>query len=293
MIITTCGNSELIAKRLAKQLKVKYSPLTIASFPDGDIYLKFNTKVKGKKVVIVQSFQPKSDMSLFDIVFAGETAKNLGAKKVILVAPYLAYMRQDKRFNPGEAISSRIMAKMLNGAVDKIITIDPHLHRYNSLKDIFTISTKKLSANRSIAEHIKKKFKNPVIIGPDAESYQWAEAIAKVVNCPVTVCKKTRISSRHVVEKMIDKITIAGKQVIIVDDIVSTGHTMIEAAKTARKMKAVSVTAIGVHGLFVENAIKKMDKYFDDIITTNCIKHSTNKIDMTPLLLQELRKEKR
>ena len=76
MIITSCGNSEKIAKRIASKLKVKYSPLTISSFPDGDIYLKFNTNLKGKKVVIVQSFQPHSDMALFDIVFAAETAKS-------------------------------------------------------------------------------------------------------------------------------------------------------------------------------------------------------------------------
>jgi ribose-phosphate pyrophosphokinase len=293
MIITSCGNSLTIAKKLAKKLRVKYSPLTISSFPDGDIYLKFNTKLKGKKLVIIQSFQPHADMSLFDIIFAAETAKDLGAKKVILVAPYLAYMRQDKRFHPGEAISSRIMGKLLNGSIDKIITFDPHLHRYHSLKNIFTIPTKKLTANLLIAEYIKRKIKNPVIIGPDGESFQWADVIAKKVGCACTVLHKTRFSSRHVAEKMVNKISIVGKNAIIVDDIISTGHTIAEAAKKAKKLHAKSVTAIGVHGLFVENAIAKMHKAgVTKIITTNCITHPTNKIDITPLLLQELRKEK-
>ena len=102
MIITSLGNSKDIAKKLAKKLKCKYSETTVSSFPDGDLYLKFNTNLKKKKLVIVQSFQPHSDMSLFDIIFAANTAKDLGAKKVILVAPYLGYMRQDKRFNAGE-----------------------------------------------------------------------------------------------------------------------------------------------------------------------------------------------
>ncbi|HIJ11301.1 TPA: ribose-phosphate pyrophosphokinase-like domain-containing protein, partial [Candidatus Woesearchaeota archaeon] len=93
MIITTCGNSTKLAKALAVKLQARYSPLTLSSFPDGDIYLKFNTRLKGKKLIIVQSFHPHSDQSLFDVVFAAETAKQLGAKKVILVAPYLAYMR--------------------------------------------------------------------------------------------------------------------------------------------------------------------------------------------------------
>ncbi|MBU0470248.1 MAG: ribose-phosphate diphosphokinase [Nanoarchaeota archaeon] len=292
MIIISCGNSVDIAKKLAKQLKVKYSPLTVSAFPDGDIYLKFNTELKGKKVVIVQSFQPHSDMSLFDIVFAAETAKDLGAKKVILAAPYLAYMRQDKRFNPGEAISSRIMAKLLNGCIDKIITIDPHIHRYKSLKDIFTISTKKMTANLVMADYIKKRIKSGVIIGPDWESYQWAEEIANKIKFECTVFKKTRFSSRHVEEEMIKPVELKGKNVVIVDDIISTGHTMIEAAKKARKMKAKSVMAIGVHGLFVENGLKKMESYFDSIVTTNCIEHKTNKIDISPLLLEELKKEK-
>ena len=134
MIITSLSNSDNIAKNLAKKMKVKYSPTTIAAFPDGDIYLKFNTNLKNKKLVIVQSFQPHSDMSLFDIIFAAETAKDLGAKKVILVAPYLAYMRQDKRFNAGECISSKVMAKLLNNSVDKLITIDPHIHIFFNLK---------------------------------------------------------------------------------------------------------------------------------------------------------------
>jgi ribose-phosphate pyrophosphokinase len=292
MIITSLGNSQKIAKSLAKKLRCKYSETTVAAFPDGDIYLKFNNRLKGKKLVIVQSFQPHSDMSLFDIIFAAETAKDLGAKKVILVAPYLSYMRQDKRFHDGECISSKVMAKMLNNSVDKIITVDPHIHRYKSLKDIFTIPAKKLTANNLIAEYIKKHFKNEIIIGPDWESYQWAEDIAKQVNVHATVLKKTRFSSRHVSVKMIKPIPIKGKNVVIVDDIISTGHTVIEAAKSARKLGAKSVSVIGVHGLFVENAIEKLNKAgIKKIITTNCIEHKTNKIDVTHLLLEQLKSE--
>lgn len=293
MIITSCGNSQGIAKNIARRLKAEYSSITIASFPDGDIYLKFNTILKGKRIVIVQSFQPHPDMSLFDIIFAAETAKDLGAKKVILVAPYLAYMRQDKRFNAGEAISSRIMAKLLNNSIDKIITIDSHIHRYKSLKDVFTIPAKNLTANSLIADYIKKKIKNSVIIGPDWESYQWAEFIAKKIGVDSTVLEKTRFSSRKVKVKVLKPVLIKGKNVVIVDDIISTGHTIAEAAKHARNMKAKSITAIGVHGLLVENAMDKMKKSgVTKIITTNCIEHKTNKIDVTSLLVDELKRDK-
>jgi ribose-phosphate pyrophosphokinase len=291
MIITTCGNSVAIAKKLAKRLKAKYSPLTMTSFPDGDIYMKYNTPVKGKKVVIVQSFQPCSDASLFHLVFAAETAKQLGAKKVILVAPYLAYMRQDKRFNAGECISSKVMAKLINNSFDKLITIDPHIHRYKSLKDIFTIPAKNLTANKLIADYVGKNFNNEVILGPDWESYQWAEEIAKSIHVDCTVLEKKRYSSRKVAVKMIKPIPIKGKNVIIVDDIISTGHTIAEAAKEAKKMGAKSVIAIGVHGLFVENGIDKLRKAgVDKIVTTNCIEHKTNKIDVTELLYKEVKK---
>ncbi len=292
MIITSLGNSEPLAQKIAKKLRAKYVPTTIAAFPDGELYLKFNTDLKGKKLVIIQSFQPHPDMSLFDIVFAAETAKDLGAKKVILVAPYLSYMRQDKRFNPGECISSRIMAKLLNQSIDKLITFDPHLHRYKSLKDIFTIPTIRLTTNPLIAEYIRKHYRNAVIIGPDWESYQWAESIAKEIKVEATVLRKTRFSSRHVQEKMVQPIPIQGKDVIIVDDIISTGHTIAEAAKQARKMGAKTITAIGVHGLFVEDGIKKLIQAgVHKVITTNCIEHPTNKIDISGLLVEELRKE--
>ncbi len=292
MIITTCGNSIPIAKALARKLHALYSPVTISQFPDGDIYLKYNTAVKGKKVVIVHSFQPHSNQSLLNLIVAAETARDLGAQKIILVAPYLAYMRQDTRFHPGEAISSRIMAKHLNLCIDKIITIDPHLHRYKSLRDIFTIPAVKLTANTLIADYIKTHVKNEVIIGPDGESFQWADDIARHIHVQATVLKKTRYSSRHVQVKMIKPISLRGKNVVIVDDIISTGHTIAEAAKQARAMGAKSITAIGVHGLLVEKAMAKLRRAgVNKIITTNCIQHPTNRIDITPLLAKELKKE--
>ena len=241
--------------------------------------------------MIVHSYQPNPERSLLMTVFAAETAKNLGAKKVILAAPYLAYMRQDKRFNPGEAISSRIMAKLLNNSVDKVITIDTHLHRYRSMKEVFTIAASNLTANSIIADFVKKRYNNSVILGPDWESYQWAEAIAKRIGVESTVLEKTRYSSRHVTSKMIKPVDLQGKNVIIVDDIISTGHTIAEAAKKAKAAGAKKIIAIGVHGLLVEGAMHKLHQAgVHEVITTNCIEHKTNKIDVTGLLVKELRK---
>lgn len=294
MLITSCGNSEKIAQAVAKSLQAPYSPVTVSDFPDGDLYLKFNTSVKGKTVVIIHSFQPHSNESLLRIIFAAETAKDLGAKKVILVAPYLAFLRQDARFHPGEAISSKIMAKHLNRCIDKIITIDGHLHRYRTLDKLFSIPGKDLTANSLIAEYIKRNLKNNlVIIGPDWESFQWAEKIAKKIGAPVTVFEKTRHTSRKVSVKMIKPIPLKGRHVIIVDDIISTGHTVIQAAKLAYAQGAKEVSTIAVHGLFVERALQKLKKAgLKHIVTTNCIEHPTNKIEVASLIVEELRKEK-
>ncbi|MBI2667041.1 ribose-phosphate diphosphokinase [Candidatus Woesearchaeota archaeon] len=296
MLVTTCGNSEKLAQELAKKLRATYSPLTISAFPDGDLYLKFNITLKGKTLVIVESLFPHSQKSLLDIIFAAETAKDLGAKRVILIAPYLAYMRQDKRFHPGEAISSKIMAKLLNNSVDKIITIDPHAHRYRNLRDIFTIPAVQLTSNHLIAAYVKKHWKKAVLLGPDWESSQWAARIAEEVGFESTILKKTRHSSRHVSVKLVKTVkavSLQGKDVVIIDDIISTGKTIAEAAKLVRRLGAKTVTAIGVHGLFVENALPKLKTAgVNRIVTSNCIEHPTNRVDVVSLLVKELEKER-
>ena len=300
MLITTCGNSEKLAQELAKKLKTTatYTPLSISAFPDGDMYLKFNAPLKNKTLILVESLYPNSQRSLLRIIFAAETAKDLGAKKVILIAPYLAYMRQDKRFHPGEAVSSKIMAKLLDNSVDKIITIDPHVHRYKKLQDVFTIPAVQLTSNHLIAAYVQKYEKDKaenkiVLMGPDWESSQWAACIAEEVGFESTILEKTRHSSRHVTVKLVKTVPLQGKDVVIIDDIISTGKTIAEAAKLVKRLGAKTVTAIGVHGLFVENALPKLKKAgVDRIVTSNCVEHTTNKIDVVSLLVKELGKEK-
>ncbi len=290
MIITHGSNDEQLARTISRKLRALYSPLTVNLFPDGDLYVKFNTDVKGKKVVLIQSFYPNPNQSLLEVIFAAETAKELGAKKFILVAPYLGFLRQDKRFHPGEAVSSRIMAQLLNHCIDRIITIDPHLHRYRTLKNIFTIPAVKLTANEIIAQYIKKHYRNVFITGPDWESSQWAAAIAKSVGCDSLILQKHRTHARKVRVEMVSDVSVRGKEVIIVDDIISTGHTVAEAAKLLKKKGAKQVSVIGVHGLFVEKAVEKLRKAgISQIISTNTITHPTNKIDVSNLIVQSLR----
>lgn len=293
MLVTTCGNSIQLAKALAKRLRARFFPLSITAFPDGDMHLRYPMDVKKQTVVLVQSFQPHPDQSLLQVLFAAETAKDLGAKKVILVAPYLAYLRQDKRFQPGEGISSKIMAKLLSAAVDKIITIDPHLHRYRSLDELFTIPGKRLTADPLLAAYIHRQYPDAVLVGPDWESSQWAAAIARTLGMASTTLQKTRLSPTKVKVAFVDHLVVRGKTVVLVDDILSTGKTIAAAAREARKRGARRVVAIAVHGVFVPGAWETVKKAgVSQIITTNTIVHPTNGIDVAPLLAEALRKER-
>lgn len=293
VIVTSLSNSEKIAKNIAKGIESDYMKTEVSCFPDGDLYLKFKGDVKGKKVIICESFQPNSTQAMMNIVFAAQAAKQQGAKKVVVCAPYLAFMRQDKMFNPGECVSAPIMAKLLNENVDKLLTVDPHLHRILKMKDVFSIPAKNLTANSVIGAFVAKRYKTSLkklmIMGPDWESYQWADEIARIVGVPDTVLHKDRHSARNVDVKLTEEVDLVGKTIVIVDDIISTGNTMIKACIKSKKLGAKKVIAIGVHGLYVENALKKMEKHFDEIFSVNTINHSTNKIDVSPVFIDELK----
>lgn len=281
-------NSKDLAKKIAGKMKCPYSELDSRNFPDGETYLRFLFDPKGKDVVLVNSLHPDPNNNMLELVFAAHTAKELGAKSVTIVAPYLAYMRQDKRFRPGECQSNRIMSKLLSCA-DRIITIDPHLHRIKSLREIFRINAVRLSANDAIAGYIKKNIRNAVIVGPDIESYQWAEAIAEKMSLHATVLRKKRYSSRRVRIVVKQGTVFRGKNVVIVDDIISTGNTMIEPIKQIKKMGAKKIYCIGVHGLFVEGALSSLKKLGAIVATTNTIANPASKIDMSDAIAKALK----
>ena len=155
--------------------------------------------------------------------------------------------------------------------------------------EIFSTKTKTLSANKILAEYIKKHFKNEIIIGPDIESFQWAKKIAQYIRKPAAILRKQRFTAKKVKIKFRKKIDIKGKNVVIVDDIISTGHTMLEAAKLAKKQGAKNIYAVCVHGIYAENTLKKLKPFFKKIISTNTIQSKTSKIDVSRLIAENLK----
>ncbi len=287
MLIIGCSNSKKLAEKIAKKLKAEYSPLTVKHFPDGELYIKFEINLKNKDIVLVQTLYPANE-ALLETIFAGQTAKELGAKNVKLVVPYLAYIRQDKRFNPGEAVSSKIVGNLFN-IFDEVITIDPHLHRYKSLDEIFQTKTKKLTANKLIKDYIKSNFKNPVILGPDEESYQWAKEVADTVNADVAIAKKIRYSPRHVKVEIKSKVPIKNRNIIIIDDIISTGATILKTIEYAKRLNPKNISVICIHGIFTDSiTYKEIVKNTKKITTTNTISNKHAKIDVSGLIADSL-----
>ncbi len=291
MIVFPMQNSRKLGMETAKKANAKTGKIETRKFPDCETYLRFLDDVRGREVALVDSMYPEPNEALVQLFFAGRTARELGARKVTAVIPYLGYMRQDKRFHEGECVSNHVMAHMLSQCIDKIITIDPHLHRVRNLADLFHIERKRLSANSAIAEHIRKRFskKTAVIAGPDIESSQWAREIANSIGFESAIFTKERFGPRHVKINVAVELHWKNKEVIIVDDIVSSGHTMLEAVKEIRKRKPKAIHCICVHGIFAEGCYEKIKKAgAKSVVSSNTIAHESNAIDISGLIAEEL-----
>ncbi len=288
MIVVGGTNSHQLAKSVAKRIKAPYSELFVDHFPDGELRVRFTDDVAGKHVIIINSLMPQPNENLMELTFAIHTAKDLGAKKVTAAAPYLAYMRQDKRFHPGECVSAHVMAKLLSAA-DHVIAIDPHLHRIKRLADIFTTKATSLTADPVFADYIHKTHPKAIIIGPDGESSQWAKAIADRIGQESMILSKKRYTAtkiRTIVHG--DPARFKNRDVVIVDDIISTGNTMIEPIKQIKKFGAKKITCICVHGVFTLDAFKRLRKLGAEVISTNTIQNPVAKIDVAPLIADTL-----
>ncbi len=284
MLIISCSHGRHLGNLIAGKLKKAHSGLISNKFPDGELYIRFDSGLKGKSVVLVQSFYRDISDCIIEAVLAAETARDLGAKKIILAAPYFPYLRQDKRFHKGEAVSQKIISGLVDRYFDAVYIMDPHLHRENKLGHIFKIKAEKLTANSAIADYIRKHIKSPVIIGPDEESYKWARNVAEIIGVESGIMKKKRYSSYHVEVRLNKKIDLKNKNAVIVDDIISTGNTILETAKVLKKSGAKKIYCICVHGIFVNDALKKLRKAGITVVSANTLPNEVAKIDVSGVI---------
>jgi len=293
-IVIGFDNSKDLARRLAKKINAEYCQLEQKKFPDSEDYIRYPKAIKGKRAIFVANLY-NPDSHLIDLVFALHTARDLKTKENILVVPYLPYMRQDKRFKEGECISSKVVAKLLNPVVDRMYTFHPHLHRYKRLKELFKFKCKNLSLLQEVAVHIEKNLPGAELVGPDIESSQWVDVLSKKTGLKEIVLLKERKSS-HEVEITINKKELSRipktKKLVIFDDIISSGTTMINLIGILKRFGFKNINVICVHGIFADNSYHRLKRMgVKTIISSNTIKHSSNKIDLLPRLAKEIEKD--
>jgi ribose-phosphate pyrophosphokinase len=259
-------------------------------FPDGESYVRLLTPAAARDVVLLCSLDRPDDKTI-PLLFAADAARTQGARSVGLVAPYLAYMRQDKSFRPGEAVTSLTYSRLLSNQFDWLVTVDPHLHRYPRLDSIYSIPAIAASAVAPIAEWIATNVERPFLIGPDIESEQWVEEIARLAAAPFTVFHKTRVGDREVSIEDTKAPIPAGSTPVIVDDIVSSARTMIEAVHMLKANGAQAPHCIAVHALFAGDAFSKLlEAGPATIVSTNTVAHQTNAIDVSTAIADAVRR---
>jgi len=285
-LVLSLPGMEHLAGQVAHPLGVAAGAVQLHRFPDGECRVRIGPSVRRKIVVLVAPLDHPDDR-LLPLLFAAATARELGAHSVGLVAPYLPYLRQDRRFHPGEGVSARYFTGLLDRAVDWLITVDPHLHRIAALDKLFEVPSEVIHAAPVMASWIRSNVPRPMLIGPDRESMQWVGALAGLLQVPYTVLSKRRSGDRRVELQLPPLDALLGHQPVLVDDIISSGATMTAAVRALWRAEHRAPICLAVHGLFAGEAFETLqDAGAAAIVTTNTVRHPSNAIDVTPLLAQ-------
>jgi ribose-phosphate pyrophosphokinase len=267
------------AESLARALGCELITPEVRRFPDGELYVRIEQSLANADAIVVGSLYPDPAERFMTVAFLAATARDRGARKVGLVAPYLAFMRQDVEFNVGEGITSRYFARLVSQTVDWLVTVDPHLHRHHSLDGLYTIPTTIARSAPAIASWIKTAIAKPYLVGPDAESVQWVRAIAESCDAPFVILEKTRRGDRDVSISAPPKDGWNGHTPVLVDDIVSTGRTMIEATRQLRAAGVAPPLCVAIHAVFADNVLEDLvNAGAAGIVSCDTIAHASNKI---------------
>lgn len=236
------------AQRLAAALGLTCEVVSVRQFPDGESLVRVGAA--GASTLLYCSLD-QPDAKLVQLLLAASALRDGGAARVVLIAPYLGYMRQDQAFSPGEAVSQRVIGALLASAFDALVTVDPHLHRTPSLDAVLPgIVSVNVSAAATIAQAIASHLAaGTVLVGPDGESRPWVEAVAAPLGLEVMIGEKVRHGDRKVDIAFNDIARVAGRPVMLVDDLISSGATLIACAGKLRAAGATSVSAVATHCL--------------------------------------------
>lgn len=278
--------AEHFASHLRGHLGCEAGELLLHRFPDGETCPQLTPAVAGRDLILVGALD-RPDHKIMALYLSACVARELGARSVGLVAPYLPYMRQDAVFAPGQGVTARHFARLLSGCCDWMVTVDPHLHRFHSLSEIYTMRTEVVPAAPEISRWIAANVERPVLVGPDEESEQWVAQVAAGVGCPYTVLRKVRSGDREVAVSLPPAAVLAGRTPVLVDDIVSTARTMIAAVEQLKAAGCPPPVCIGVHALFADAAYAELEAAgAGRIVTCDTVRHASNDIGMSATLAE-------
>lgn len=280
------GN-EAHTRSLAALCGASEGRLNFRRFPDGEAYFRLEPELAGLPVALVCTLD-HPDEKLPALMMAADTARELGARRVGLVAPYLPYMRQDRRFHPGEPVSARLVGKMISRCFDWMVTVDPHLHRINRLSQVYTTKLGVVAAAPLLAEWIAREVKQPLIVGPDSESRQWAADVAGRLGAPYAVMDKVRRGDEQVELSAPDLAAHAGRTPVFVDDIVSSGATMVQAVRQLVEKGLSSPLCVAVHALCPPTLTQELESLGARLVSVDTVAHPTNAISCDALLASEV-----
>ena len=259
-------------------------------FPDGEIQLTLPAHLPPRAVLLRSLHQPNDKLT--ELLLAVPTARQLGARHLSLVAPYLAYMRQDKAFSPGQAVSQRIVGAWLAALFDAVITVDPHLHRVATLAEAVPAHQAiTLSAAPLLGDWIAQHMPGAFLLGPDRESAQWVKQAAAAHGLQHAVCSKERLGDRAV-RITLPACDLRGQAVVLLDDVASSGHTLATAAALALAAGAASVDVAVTHALLVGDALQRIHQAgVGEFWSTDSVAHPSNVVALALLLAQALKSE--
>jgi len=256
-------------------------------FPDGETRVRLPARLP-EQVVLCRSLDRPNE-KLVELILAAGAARQGGASRLTLVAPYLCYMRQDKAFQPGEAVSQRIVGTVLANWFDALITVDPHLHRVAHLETAVPVKpAQALTATAQMSAFLAGRLEAPLLIGPDAESRQWVAAIARERGLEYCIADKARLGDREV------RVTLPagdyrGRRIVLVDDMASTGRTLEAAARALAPYQPAGISVLVTHALFVDDALKRLHEAgVDAIWSSDSILHPSNAFELDGLLARAL-----
>lgn len=286
MMLLAFADESALATQLARELGCELAFVAEHRFPDGEIKLRLPPALPDH-VIVLRGLQQPNDR-LVQLLLTAKTARTLGARRLTLASPYLAYMRQDIAFQPGEAISQRIVVGFLGDLFERVLTIDPHLHRIASLDQVMHgAKGVALTAAPLLGRWIAAQWPAdapPLLVGPDEEAEQWVRAAGDATGLNGVICRKTRRGDRDVsVELPGDDIT--GREVVIIDDVASTGHTLVQATRALQARGVAAIDVAVVHGLFGGDAIERLKAAgVRRVWSTDAVPHASNVISVAPLL---------